>query len=62
MKKSRFVLLLSLLALSSAAQDSLQPVEPGMETSGTNTELLYVALAGLALLLLVYFMWRRRRR
>lgn len=45
-----------------AQTDSIAPVEPGMETSFDNTELLIIALVGLALLMLLYFYFRRRRK
>ena len=61
MKKLSAFMPLLLAVFAVAAQDSPRVVEPGMETSGTNTELLYIALAGLGLLLLLYFLWRRRR-
>lgn len=45
-----------------AQTDTIAPVEPGMETSFDNTELLIIALVGLALLMLLYFYFRRRRK
>ena len=62
MKKFSAALAALIFFIASPAQDTPRIVEPGMETSGTNTELLYIALAGLGLLLLLYFVWRRRRR
>ena len=59
MKKIISFLLILVLPLLMLAQDT--PVEPGMETSFDNTELLVVALVGLALLLALYFFFRRRR-
>ena len=44
------------------AQDTANSVEPDMETSFENTELMIVALIGLALLLALYFFFRRRRK
>jgi LPXTG-motif cell wall-anchored protein len=65
MKKTYFKLMCTFLVLlttiTTIAQDSLQPIEPDMETSFENTELLIVALIGLALLLALYFFFRRRR-
>lgn len=61
-KKLLISFLLFLPATLIMAQDSLRPVEPGMETSFDNTELLIIALVGLALLMLLYFYFRRRRR
>ncbi|MGZ5286978.1 MAG: LPXTG cell wall anchor domain-containing protein [Flavisolibacter sp.] len=60
MKKIFSFLLLVLFPLLLLAQNT--PVEPGMETSFDNSELLVVALVGLALLLALYFFFRRRRR
>ncbi len=66
MKKLLLKLMCAFLLIISSvvalAQDSLQPVEPDKETSFENTELLFVALVGLALLLALYFFFRRRRR
>ncbi len=58
--KKVFSFLLLILPFLVFAQDT--PVEPGMETSFDNTELLVVALVGLALLLALYFFFRRRRK
>jgi LPXTG-motif cell wall-anchored protein len=54
--------LLMTYSIIAFTQDSLSPVEPDMETSFENTELLIIALVGLALLLLLYFVFKRRRR
>ena len=60
MKKITFLLiLLPFIALS---QTATQPVEPDMETSYENYELLIIAIAGLAVLLLIYFYFKRTRR
>lgn len=59
MKKFVFLLILAFPFLGISQET---PVEPGMETSFDNTELLVVALVGLALLLALYFFFRRRRR
>jgi LPXTG-motif cell wall-anchored protein len=63
MKKFLFVLTVVFAQVTGFAQsDTSGPIEPGMETSFDNTELLIVALVGLALLLLLYFFFRRRRK
>ena len=60
MKKITFLLfLLPFIALS---QTVTQPVQPDMETSYENYELLIIAIAGLAVLLLIYFYFKRTRR
>lgn len=53
-------LLLSLSALSQT--DTTRPVEPNMETSYDNMELLVIALVGLVLLIGMYFFFRRTRK
>lgn len=54
------LLLLSLAAL--AQNDTSRAVEPNMETSYDNMELLIMALVGLALLIAMYFFFRKTRR
>lgn len=54
------LLLLSLPALSQ--NDTLRSVEPQMETSYDNMELLVIALVGLVLLIAMYFFFRKTRR
>lgn len=51
-----------IMGMASLAQDTLPPPITNRETSFDNYELLVIALIGLALLLALYFMWRRRRR
>ena len=60
MKKITF--LLFFLPLFALAQTATDPVEPNMETSYENYELLFIALAGLGILLLIYFYFKRTRR
>ena len=60
MKKITF--LLTLLPFIALAQTGTEPVEPNMETSYENYELLFIALAGLVVLLLIYFYFKRTRR
>jgi len=55
-----FFLLVSNMALAQA--DSTRVPEPNLETSYDNQELLIMALAGLALLLVLYFFFKRSRR
>jgi LPXTG-motif cell wall-anchored protein len=62
MKKFLFVLPVVFALTSFAQTDTSGPIEPGMETSFDNTELLIVALVGLALLLFLYFFFRQRRK
>ena len=44
------------------AQDTLRQVEPGQDTSYDNKDLILIALAALALLMAIYFLFRRSRR
>lgn len=55
-------LILLLAFVTTIAQTGTQPVEPNMETSYENYELLFIAIAGLAILLLIYFYFKRTRR
>lgn len=55
-------LILILAFVTTIAQTGIQPVEPNLETSYENYELLIVAIAGLAILLLIYFYFKRTRR
>jgi LPXTG-motif cell wall-anchored protein len=43
-----------------AQADSIKPVEPNMETSSDNQELMIIALVGLVILLVLYFFFRKR--
>lgn len=53
---------LLLLSLATLAQnDTTRPVEPQMETSYDNMELLIMALVGLVLLIAMYFFFRKTR-
>jgi len=62
MKKALLSLYFLLITALASAQDSTKPVEPEMETSYENYELLIIALVGLVILLLIYFYFRRTRR
>lgn len=55
-----FFSLLSLLSFSQA--DSVKTIEPGMETSFENYELLVIATVGLLLLIGIRFWFRRNRK
>lgn len=55
-------LILLLAFVTTIAQTGTQPVEPNMETSYENYELLFIAIAGLVILLLIYFYFKRTRR
>jgi uncharacterized membrane protein len=52
-----------LFQLAAFAQlDTAGSVEPYRETSYTNKDLLLLALAGLAILMAIYFLFRRARK
>ena len=51
-----------LLAFISGAQDTIRKVEPELETSFTNEDLLLLALAGFAVLIAIYFLFRRAKK
>jgi heme/copper-type cytochrome/quinol oxidase subunit 2 len=54
---------LLLLSLAAPAQNTTtRPVEPQMETSYDNMELLIMALVGLVLLIAMYFFFRKTRK
>ena len=55
---------LLLLSLAALAQNdtTARPVEPNMETSYDNMELLIIALVGLVLLIAMYFFFRKTRK
>jgi hypothetical protein len=60
--KRLLIACLFLLSLSALAQnDTSRAVEPQMETSYDNMELLIIALVGLALLIAMYFFFRKTR-
>jgi len=61
MKQLLFILLL-LFSFAVKAQDTIRQVEPGLETSFSNRDLLLLALAGFAVLVAIYFLFRRARR
>jgi LPXTG-motif cell wall-anchored protein len=44
------------------AQEAGRQIEPGQETSFTNKDLLLLALAGLAILMAIYFLFRKARK
>jgi hypothetical protein len=53
------LLLISTMAYSQS--DTSGVIEPGQQTSYDNKDLLLISLAGLALLLAIYFLFRRTR-
>lgn len=54
--------LFSLFLISAFAQDSVDAMVVPRETSFENYNLLVIALVGLALLIAIYFIWRRRKK
>ena len=61
MKRFLFFCFLLITALSYAQVDSTRKIEPAQETSYTNKDLLLISLVGLALLVAIYFLFRRAR-
>ncbi|HEU4632409.1 MAG TPA: hypothetical protein VFS22_00400 [Flavisolibacter sp.] len=61
MKRLLLVTSLLISALVFAQGDTSGTIEPGHQTSYTNKDLLLISLAGLALLLAIYFLFRRTR-
>ena len=59
----RNILFLSLLisTLAYSQVDSVRAIEPEQETSYDNEDLLLISFAGLALLLAIYFLFRRSK-
>jgi LPXTG-motif cell wall-anchored protein len=53
---------LSLVFFAQAQIDSVRVVEPNRETSYTNEEVLLMSFAGLAILLAIYFLFKRRKK
>ena len=51
--------LLVLITSGAYSQDTPRTIEPGHQTSYDNKDLLLISLAGLALLLAIYFLFRR---
>jgi LPXTG-motif cell wall-anchored protein len=45
-----------------AQTDSVRQIEPGQETSFTNEDLILLAVAGFAVLMAAYFLFRRSRK
>ena len=61
MKRLVLFCLLVFTTMAYAQIDSIRAVEPAKETSYTNKDLLLISLAGLALLLAIYFLFRKTR-
>jgi hypothetical protein len=59
----RFIVLcfLVITTLAQAQSDSIRKIEPDKKTSFTNQDLILIALAALALLIAIYFLFRRAR-
>jgi hypothetical protein len=62
MKQISTLLFLFITGVLQAQSDTTRPVEPGLETSYENQDLLIIALVGLGILLLLYFFFKRSRR
>jgi len=63
--KKAFLFLATLFFFNSfllAQTDSIRAVEPNMETSYDNQELLIIALVGLVVLIALYFFFKKSRR
>lgn len=54
--------LLFLASFANAQLDSLRQVEPERQTSFDNQDLLLISLAALAILIAIYFLFRRARK
>jgi hypothetical protein len=61
MKRLLFFCFLSISTFVQAQGDTARVVEPGQRTSYTNKDLVLISIAGLALLLAIYFLFRRVR-
>ncbi len=61
MKKFSLFSLLILASLASIAGDSIPAVEPGYETSFTNTELWLIVAVAFLVLVGLYFVYRNRK-
>ena len=61
MKKGLLPCFLLLSTIVYSQVDSTRMIEPGKETSYTNKDLLLIALASLALLIAIYFLFKRAR-
>ncbi|GEM_PF-1638856 len=62
MKKLITLSFLFFITVAYSQTDSVRPIEPGQQTSYDNKDLLLISLAGLALLLAIYFLFRRARK
>jgi len=62
MKKLLSFLFLLWAELAYSQADSSRMIEPGHQTSYNNKDLLLISLAGLALLLAIYFLFRKTRK
>jgi hypothetical protein len=62
MKRLPFFCCLLISTFVQAQSDTARVIEPGQQTSYTNKDLLLISIAGLALLLAIYFLFRRLRK
>jgi surface polysaccharide O-acyltransferase-like enzyme len=61
MKRLLLFCFLLICTFVQAQGDTARTVEPGQQTSYTNKDLVLISIAGLALLLAIYFLFRRLR-
>lgn len=61
MKRFAFFCFLLITTLAYAQNDSIRKIEPRKETSFTSGDVLLIGLAALALLVAIYFLFRRAR-
>lgn len=62
MKHVITICFLFLTAMAQAQLDTVPQVEPNRETSYTNQDLLLISFAALAILIAIYFLFRRVRK
>lgn len=61
MKRFVFFCFLLMATIARAQADSIRKIEPHKETSFTSEDVLLIALAALALLVAIYFLFRRAK-
>ncbi|MES2881387.1 MAG: hypothetical protein V4676_04505 [Bacteroidota bacterium] len=61
MKKVLVLCILIISAFAQAQVDSVKVIQPEQENSYNSTDLLLISLAGLAILLSIYFLFKRAR-
>jgi LPXTG-motif cell wall-anchored protein len=62
MKRLILFCFLCITVLAYSQSDTTRVIEPGHQTSYDNKDLLLISFAGLALLLALYFLFRRTRK